>query len=98
MGEVVQLRMPSNSLFARSVLDELTVPLGFRYGSLALYRAGYRTMGAVFNSDSRDLRRVPGIGRRKVSLIQQYFSERGLPHPRAARQRAHGQLEMRLAI
>ncbi len=98
MGKVLAFPAREDRLFSRSPLDELTGLIGFKNGSLALYLAGFRTIGAIFNSSQRDILSVPGIGRSKLFQIKHYFQIRGLEYPQVRSQRTPGQLEMPLAV
>jgi hypothetical protein len=82
MAQVINLKPNKIELLQRCVLDELTVPLGFKLGSLALHFAGYKKIEDILRADPEELLRVPHIGKRKLSLIQDYLAAHGLVYPR----------------
>lgn len=75
------IRFPRTGGFAvldLFVMDELTVPLSCARGSLALHLAGIRWIGELIACSEADLRAVPGIGPKRLSLIKEYLAVRGL--------------------
>jgi hypothetical protein len=82
MTNIIPFGSRNPKLFERCVLDELTVPLGFKWGSLALHFAGYRKIGDIVRAQPEDLLKVPHIGKRKLELIHQYFATNGIVYPR----------------
>lgn len=83
MGSVVELaeHRSTQPILAETVLDQLTIPLGFERGSFALFQAGYRTVRAVYNADPNALLAVPGIGKMRLEQIKRYFARNGLVYP-----------------
>jgi len=70
-----------NSLAFKYTLDELTESIGFSRGSLALHMAGFRTLAMLIRASEEELLAVPGIGRRKIQLIAEFFTTRGHSYP-----------------
>jgi hypothetical protein len=81
MAHVIHIKPDKKTLLQRCVIDELTIPLGFKLGSLALHFAGYKKIEDILRADPADLLQVPHIGKRKLSLIQDYLAAHGLVYP-----------------
>lgn len=60
---------------------DLVDRIAFALGTLALHRAGYTRLRALYHASREELLAVRGIGKRKAELIGHFFRENNYIYP-----------------